>query len=142
MPLQGGHGRQQNLVGAQPARRPVKNHPGPVDPGPTQSVKPPVKTELNRGFAVFAKTAVIADFCRMVPSRFALPINEKAAELVDVKLPSEIGDDTGRNFREVIEKGPKKARRAELRSETQAAVVATVSIDNPQVSFIEIKITG
>ena len=78
----------------------------------------------------------------MIPSRFALPIDEKAAELVDVELPSEISDDTGRNFSEVIQEGPKKTRRAELRSKTQAAVVATVSIHNPLVSFVEIEITG
>ena len=62
----------------------------------------------------------------VIPSRLALSVMEKAAELIDAELPGEIVDHAGRHFGEVLKESAEKTRRAELDGKTEAAVVATM----------------
>jgi hypothetical protein len=74
----------------------------------------------------------------VVPAGFAVAVMENATELFDVELPCEAVDDANRHVREILKEGAKETGRAELDGEAQPAMIATMGVNEPLITVIQV----
>lgn len=87
-------------------------------------------------------TLQVVGVYHMIPPRFALSVDEKATELLDVELPGKIFEHATWNFRQVFEESAEKPRSVELGREAKAAVIATMLIDDSPVPVVQVEIAA